>query len=156
MKQPAKHLAHSWMLLLGIGIFAFGMVSGFVRRAEDITLGFTFPVVPHRIGRVLGASIAAGPVTIIVHTPTNPITYVMNLTEPISLYNLIRIAQIKTPLTADLQVQADGSIRFAAINGVAAANGQQWTARQNGILLTDFSDPLVMPGATIGFSLAYE
>ncbi|MFH1171834.1 MAG: hypothetical protein V1778_04845 [bacterium] len=150
-----KHLAHSWLLLLGIGIFSFGMAAGVVQSVQFVAQDFTFTGIPHIAGRVAGASVSVtpGPVTLHIATSPNPATYVLDLQEPTSVYNLLRLAKRATSLTAEFDEHLDGTVTIRTINRTSASGSAAWIVKQNGTRLDTFADPVLLPGDNIELSL---
>lgn len=150
-----KRLPYSWMLLAGIGVFSLGMISGFLRSADDVANGFVYTSIPHIAGRVAGASVAVspGPVTVKVNTSSDRVVYLWDLTDPVSVYNLLRIGQQTSGVTFTVERQRLGTSVLHELNGAVPSGKQVWKIDQNGNAVSDLDAPVVIPGDTITFSL---
>jgi len=154
--NPAKKLAHSWFILLGIAVFSLGMIGGFLRSADDLAYAFVYPALTHVSGRVAGATVAIepGPIIVTVDNLSKPITYQFDLAGPISAFNLLRIGARTGSLTFEVPRSGDGITTLRSLNGVSAPDGWTWGIYRNGERVDDINAPVLLPGDTVIFSLA--
>lgn len=148
-----KPLPHRWLLFAGLAVFSLGVIAGLLRSAELVAQDFSYIAVAHREGRVAGASVSPGPgrVDIIVNDGINPRTYVVEIPDALSVYNLFRLAERTTSLVVAVD-DREGVARVAAVNDVDTTAGATWDVEWNGEPMDDLNTPVVAPGDTIALT----
>lgn len=147
----------SWIALLGVASFALAMGSGLLQTANMVgqEVGTTTPIV-HREGRVAGATVAIEPgiVTVVVQPNSeNQTTYQMTVLEPLSVFNLLRVAGATTALKADVATGPNGAA-VTSVNGIPSTVKESWRVRINDVAPASFDEPIILPGSTVTLSLA--
>ncbi len=147
----------SWIALLAVATFALAMGSGLLQTANMVGQEVsTENTVLHRSGRVAGATVNLEPgvVTVIVqHNAANQTTYQLTATEPLSVFNLFRVAGATTALKADVVIGSNGAA-VTSVNGIPSTVKQSWRVLVNNTPPASFDEPVIMPGAAVTLTLA--
>lgn len=147
----------SWIALLAVATFALAMGSGIVQTANMVGQEVsTERTVPHRSGRVAGATVnlAPGVITVIVQqNAKNQTTYQLTATEPLSVFNLFRVASATTALKTDIATGSNGAA-VTSVNGIPSTVQQPWRVLVNNSAPASFDEPVIMPGASVTLTLA--
>lgn len=147
----------SWIALLGVASFALAMGSGMLQTANMVGQEVsTENTIPHRAGRVAGATVngESGIVTIVVQqNANNQTTYQLATLEPLSVFNLFRVASATTALRADVMIGSNGAA-VTSVNGIPSTVKQPWRVLVNNAAPASFDEPVIIPGATVTLTLA--
>ncbi len=143
-----------WLMFFSIGVFSLAMVAGMWKSVELVTADLTDvqPLVVHRTGRVAGATVTTfqqGPVTVQVSDGINPRKYQIDVTEPLSIANLFRVANKTTSLQTVIETDANGIVRLKSVGGVAAPKGKQWNVLLDGTNAVDLNQPVLQGGSAV-------
>lgn len=145
---------HAGIVLPAIAVFALALGVGLINGVQMMNSDFVYSAPAHREGSVKGATVtvAAGPVTLLVDDGVNPRSYTVTLTEPLSLYNLLRLASAQTLLKAEFSAPAGQPVSLQSLDGIAPASGQ-WAITVNDAPVAGLSEISVNPGDTVRIAL---
>ncbi len=150
----------SWIVFLGIGSMALALGTGFWNSAELVAVETQYIPPVHQTGRVAGATVEnapAGPVTISINDGTNTQVFEIVVADQLSVYNLLRVAGLTTVLNSEVVPTTDiNNASIVTLAGASAGDGRVWKTRIDGADTVSLTDPLVLPGSTVEFTLTQE
>lgn len=142
--------------MLGVAALTLGMSVGIWNMAQKVGSEVSYSAPTHREGRVAGATVTrnAGVVTITVDTGTSTKSYAVGINEPLSVYNILRVANETTLLTTSVQLTTNSS-ELMSVDGVQAPGGQRWQISVDGSAVESLDAIAVSPGSTIALMLPH-
>lgn len=136
-----------WAVWSGIAVFAFGMMAGIMNGVDGINEQMIYIPLVHQDGKVAGATtdeIVPGFVSIEIQERENPRGYTVDLSDEVSVFNVLQLAAERTSLMTGFS-QTSG---ITAINRVGDRSGE-WQVVIDGEPVADIDTAMVRPGMTL-------
>jgi hypothetical protein len=151
-----RSLSHPWLPVFGVAVFSLGMAAGILRSTEIINNDIVSLEQLFFSGRVAGASVGSGTGTasLSITGASDPASYAVKISEPVSLYTLFRLAERQSFFSFTLHETKNGAIDIEKINGELAPVGMHWEYTKNDEPLDDINAPVILPGDAVSVSAA--